>query len=182
MTTALVLVDVQKDYFPGGRLPLVGMDEAAANAAALLQACRDAGDPVFFIQHLSIRPGSTFFLPDTEGAEIHPCVTPLDDEEVIHKHFPNSFRGTNLLDAVQEADVEKMIICGAMSHMCIDATTRAAFDLGYRCTVVEDACATLDLEFNGQRLAAADVHGAFMAALGSVYAKIRTTDDLLAEE
>jgi len=181
MTTALILVDIQNDYFPGGKLPLVGMEEVAASAEALLQACRDAGDPVFHIQHLSTRPGAGFFLPDTAGAEIHPCVTPLDDEEVVQKHFPNAFRGTNLLDLLQEADVKRVIICGAMSHMCVDATTRAAFDLGYPCTVVADACATRDLEFDGRTVAAADVHGAFMAALGSVYAKIRTTDELLDE-
>ncbi len=181
MTSALLLVDIQNDYFPRGRMELVGMEEATANAAALLQACRDAGWPVFFVRHLSTRPGATFFLPDTEGAEIHRAVTPLDDEEVIDKHFPNAFRGTRLLEALREADVKRLLICGAMSHLCIDATTRAAFDLGFPCTVAEDACATRDLEFNGRALAAADVHGAFMAALAGIYAKVRSTEDLLAE-
>ena len=107
MTTALVLVDIQNDYFPGGRMELAGMEEAAANGAALLQACRDAGWPVFHIRHVSTRPGASFFLPETDGVEIHPSVTPLDDEDVIDKHFPNAFRGTTLLEALREADVAR---------------------------------------------------------------------------
>jgi nicotinamidase-related amidase len=67
-----------------------------------------------------------------------------------------------------------------MSHMCIDATTRAAFDLGFKCSVAEDACATRALEFGGRALPARDVHAAFMAALASPYAKVASTDACVA--
>ena len=97
---------------------------------------------------------------------------------VIVKHFPNSFRETGLLEILHREEVEQLVIAGAMSHMCIDATTRAAFDLGFRCTVIEDACATRDLEFNGEQIKARDVHGAFMAALKMVYAEVLTTEEL----
>ena len=70
-----------------------------------------------------------------------------------------------------------MVICGAMSHMCIDATTRAAFDFGFNCAVIQDACATRNLEFGGQTIAADQVHGSFMAALGSVYARVLGLDE-----
>ena len=73
---------------------------------------------------------------------------------------------------MKNADVEQVVICGAMSHMCIDATTRAAADLGYSCIVVHDACATKDLEFVGIKILAAEVHGSFMAALASAYANV----------
>jgi nicotinamidase-related amidase len=112
---ALVIVDIQNDYFPGGRCELVGPEAAAANAARLLEAQRAAGLPVFHIQHV------------WEG---------------------------------------------------VDATVRAAVDLGFGCTVAHDACATLDLEFGGATIPAAGVHGAFMAALGDGYANVVSSDDV----
>ena len=174
MKTGLILVDIQNDYFPGGRMELVGISEAGQKAGELLSFFRDKKWPTFHIQHLSIRKGATFFLPDTPGAEIHDCIKPLSDERIIQKFHPNSFRETALLEELKKNQVEQLIICGAMSHMCIDATTRAAFDLGFECVVIQDACATRDLEFEGKAITAQAVHASFMAALGSAYAKIRT--------
>ena len=179
MKTGLVLVDIQNDYFPGGRMELVGISAASEKAAELLSLFRDNGWPTFHIQHISVRKGATFFLPDTKGVEIHDCIKPDAGERVIQKSYPNSFRETALLEEVQKAELERLVICGAMSHMCIDATTRAAFDLGYKCVLIEDACATRDLEFGGQTIAARQVHGAFMAALGSAYANVLTRSDFM---
>lgn len=172
MKTGLVLVDIQNDYFPGGRMELAQISEAGQKAGELLASFRANSWPTFHIQHLAVREGATFFLPDTKGVEIHECIKPLAGEQVIQKNYPNSFRDTALLEELQKAQTERLVICGAMSHMCIDATVRAAFDLGFKCQVIEDACATRDLEFGGQAIAAMQVHGAFMAALGSAYAQV----------
>jgi len=180
MTTALLLVDVQNDYFAGGAMPLEEMDRAAARAAGLLAAFRGRGLPVFHVRHLSVRPGATFFVPGTPGAEIHASVAPRAGEPVVEKNFPNSFRGTDLESRLRAAGVGALVIAGAMSHMCIDATTRAAFDQGFKCTVAEDACATRALEFAGRRLPAQDVHAAFMAALAVPYARIAPADACVA--
>jgi len=181
MISGLILVDLQNDYFPGGRMELVGMEAAAAKALLILQRYRAKRWPIFHIRHLALRPGATFFLPGTPGADIHSMVAPLDGEAVVQKHTPNSFRETPLKDHLARAKVTSLVICGAMSHMCIDATTRAAFDLGFDCTVAEDACATRDLMHQGRSISAADVHGAFMAALSSPYARVVTTGAFLAE-
>ncbi len=173
----LILVDIQNDYFPGGNLELVGVEKAAKNAWKLLQNFQDKQSPIFHIQHISKQPKATFFLPDTKGSEIHESVAPKSDETVIVKHFPNSFRETYLLKYLKDSEVEELVICGAMSHMCIDATTRAAFDFGLQCIVVEDACATRDLEYRGNIVKAAEVHTAFMASLAAVYAKVISTDE-----
>lgn len=175
MPDSLILVDIQNDYFPGGRMELAGIEAAASQALALLQRFRAQGAPVIHVQHLSARPGAAFFLPGTAGMELHPTVTPQAGEPVVVKHFPNSFRGTPLLDLLTELKPERVVVCGAMSHMCIDATTRAAFDLGFRCVVAEDACATRDIAFQGRTVRAADVHAAFMAALAAVYAEVIST-------
>ena len=153
-------------------MELVQISEAGQKAGELLAAFRDNSWPTFHIQHLSVREGATFFLPDTMGVAIHECIKPVAGEQVIQKHYPNSFRDTALLDELKKAQIERLVICGAMSHMCIDATVRAAFDLGFKCQVIEDACATRNLEFGGQTIAAEQVHGAFMAALGSAYAQV----------
>jgi len=179
MNDCLILIDLQNDYFPGGNMEVVNMVEAAANAQVLLQAFRRAKLPIIHVQHISARPGATFLLPGTVGAEIHRTVTPQDGETVVVKNFPNSFRGTSLLELLREQKAENLVICGAMSHMCIDATTRAAFDLGFNCVVAEDACATRDLSFNSRIVKAADVHASFMAALSVPYAKVIPTTEVL---
>ena len=179
MNTGLMLVDIQNDYFAGGRMELVGMDAAGEKAGQLLTFFRDNRWPTFHIQHISNYEGATFFLPDTKGVEIHNSVKPQSDDFVVQKHYPNSFRNTLLLNELKKAGVDRVVICGAMSHMCIDATTRAAADFGFGCTVVANACATRDLQFAGETIPAAKVHGAFMAALGAAYAKVTNSDELI---
>ena len=181
MATGLLLVDLQNDYFPGGKMELDRTEQAGLNAGELLAAFRAKGRPVFHVRHLSIQPGATFFLPETDGSNLHACVQPLAAETVVEKNFPNSFRETGLEDILHKQQVSDLVICGAMSHMCIDATTRAAADLGFACTIVHDACATKSLEFAEQTIPASEVHGAFMAALGAAYAQIVSLDDFLAD-
>jgi nicotinamidase-related amidase len=181
MAKALILIDIQNDYFDGGNMQLVGMDRAAANAGKLLHAAREQGMPRYHVQHLSVRPDATFFVPGTEGVGIHASVAPLGDEPMLQKNFPNAFRDTVLHQQLKDGDIDELLICGAMTHMCIDATTRAAFDLGYRCTLAEDACATRDLQFAQRTLPAQDVHDSFMAALSAPYARVVPATDCLKE-
>jgi len=179
MNRALLLVDLQNDYFPGGKMELVGITEAAAQAQVLLAEFRRRGWPTYHLQHVAIRKGAPFFLPGTPGVEIQASIAPLPSETVIEKHFPNSFRDTGLREILEAAGIKELVICGAMSHMCIDATTRAAVDLGFTCTVIHDACASLDLSFGDTVIPAQQVHGAFMAALGMWYARIVARKDFL---
>jgi nicotinamidase-related amidase len=181
MKRGLILIDIQNDYFKGGNIELVGMEQAAHNAGLLLHAFRKAQFPVFHIQHISQRPGATFFLPSTKGVGIHKFVTPQSGEAVIEKHFPNSFRNTDLLNRLKESDAEEVVICGAMSHMCVDATIRAAFDLGFRCVVIDDACATRNLEHKGVIVEARKVHAAFMAALAMPYAQVISAHEYMGQ-
>lgn len=180
MSTGLVIVDIQNDYFPGGRMTLEQIEQAAENAAKLLAHFRDTGQPAFHIQHTWEDQSAPFFVAGTAGAAIHESIAPKTGEPVVVKHFPNSFRESRLLDALRGAGVDRLAICGAMSHMCIDATTRAAADLGFDCVVAHDACATTNVEFGGKQVPAAEVHAAFMSALGFAYAKVVPTSDAIA--
>ncbi len=179
MKTALLLIDIQNDYFPGGRMVVEGSLEASLKAKELLGVFRTVGLPVVHIQHLSAYKGATFFLPDTEGALIHDNVKPLPGETVIRKNYPNSFRKTALLEHLQKEQVNRLIVGGMMTQMCVDATVRAAFDYGLECVVIHDACAARALSFGDLAIPAAHVHGAFLAALGSVYAKILGAGDII---
>ena len=179
MRKALLLIDLQNDYFPGGKMTLDGANEAVQNAMLLLDRFRKEFWPVFHIRHVAMKPDATFFLPDTGGLDFHPSISPLPGEKVIVKHFPNSFRETGLLEHLHELTVESLVICGMMTHMCIDATTRAAKDLGYNCTVIADACATKSLEINGQVISSKNVHLSFLAALAGYYSNVCTTEEFL---
>lgn len=178
MKKALIIVDMQNDYFPGGKMELAGIEKAATNARRALEMCRAKNLPIFHIQHLSNREGATFFLPETDGAEIHKNIAPERGEHLIQKHFPNSFRDTSLNDQLKKLNIGELIICGAMTHMCIDTTVRAAFDLGFRCLVVSDACATKNMEFKGVTIEAQQVQAAFMAALSSPFAQVIEINNL----
>ena len=143
---ALILIDLQNDYFEGGLYPLVGSLDAVLKAQKLIHYFRLNSLPVIYIRHISSRQDATFFLPDTIGAEIH---------------------------------ITDVVICGMMTHMCVDATVRAAKDLGYKCTIIQDACATKDLEFQGFKVEAEKVQAVFLAALTPFYATIISTDEYI---
>jgi nicotinamidase-related amidase len=179
MDKALLIIDIQNDYFPGGKMALEGSREASENAKLLLEEVRRKGLPVFHIQHVSTRPDATFFLPETDGVAIHENVCPLPGETVIQKHFPNSFRQTSLEDTLRRAGISRLIIAGMMTHMCVDATTRAAFDLGFHCTLAHDGCATRSLSFGETTVPAHQVHIAFVSALHGLYADARTASDVV---
>src|SRR4029079_8876349 len=180
MSIALVIVDIQNDYFPGGAMENVGATQAAAQARLLLDAFRRKSLPVIHIQHLSTRPGATFFLPGTAGAEIHESVRPLNGESMSHNHLPSAFRETPLLEHLRKEKITGLAIAGMMTHMCIDTTTRAAADLGFSCQLAQDACATRALAFNGVQVPAQSVQAAYLAGLNGPFAKVMPAGEIAA--
>lgn len=181
MSLGLLLIDIQNDYFPDGNMELHGSAAAGQVAARLLAFFRQQQWPLVHIQHLSLRPNATFFVPNTPGAEMHNAVQPQANEVVIQKHFPNSFRETPLLTQLQQLGVKQLVVAGMMTHMCVDATTRAAADYGFDCRIVQDACATRDLKLDDHVITALDVHAAFLAALNGAYGRVLTAEALLTE-
>ena len=174
MKKALLIIDVQNDYFPGGSMELVGSEEAAKNTSDILEKCRKRRIPVIYMQHIADKNAS-FFLPKTKGVEIHSLVKPKRKDKIFQKKFPNSFRDTKLHKYLKQKKIKELIICGMMTHMCVDTTVRAAYDLGYNCTLIGDACATRDLEFENRMIAAKNVQGSFLSALDSTFANIMYT-------
>ena len=174
----LLIIDIQRDYFPGGAFPLVEPEAAAEAARRALDRFREGGEPVVHMQHIWDSPDAPFFKKGTDGTEIHELVTPADGETVITKDEANSFLGTNLEQHLRGAGIDELVVAGMMSSMCVDATVRSAAERGFTVTVVHDACAAPDLEFSGTAIAGASVHGAFMAALGDGYATLATSQEV----
>ena len=180
MSTALIIVDIQNDYFPNGKMELSNPGKAAANAAKILDWFRQNNkDNIFHVQHIASNPEAGFFLPNTEGAKINEAVLPSKHENIIVKNFPNSFLKTDLESKLREKGVTKVVIAGMMTHMCIDATVRAAVDLGFETTLIEDACATKELSYQDKVVSAEQVHTAFISALNGIYANVISAEDFL---
>ncbi|MGY6028493.1 putative hydrolase [Phytobacter sp. AG2a] len=175
----LIVIDLQNEYLPTGKLPLTGIEAAAHNAALAIADARLKDIPVFHIRHEFANNEAPVFIPGSDGVEIQSTVTPAAGEAVIVKNFINSFRETDLKAQLDAKGVEEVVIVGAMSHMCVDACVRAAADMGYPVTVLHDACATLDLTFGGVTVPAAQVHAAMMAAFEFGYGKVQSTADYL---
>ncbi|TCS93593.1 cysteine hydrolase family protein [Hazenella coriacea] len=183
MKTGLLIIDIQNDYFPGGKAELHHPLKALENAQVALKIFRKQRLPVIHVQHLSLQEEAGFFLPNTDGVKIHPEVQPLANEYLVQKHFPNSFLQSNLLDLLQKEQIQNLVVCGMMSHMCINATVRAARDFGFQITLLEDACATKDLIWNGKTIPASQLHESFMAALAHMYyADVVQTDQWLSSQ
>ena len=177
---AIIVVDLQNEYLSSGKLPLVGIENAVSNAARIIDSARTRGDLLIHVRHESPTADAPFFAAGSENVEIIAAVSPLDGEKVIVKQYPNAFRNAGLKAMLDDNGVEEVVVIGAMSHMCIDATSRAAADFGYAVTVVHNACATRDVEFGGKTVQAADVHAAYMSALGWGYGQVVSVEELLA--
>jgi nicotinamidase-related amidase len=180
MSRALLLIDIQRDYFPGGRHPLVGSDRAADAASQVLAAFRAGREPVVHVQHSWDEPDAAYLKPGTPGFAHDDRVAPADDEPVVTKQSPNAFVGTDLEQRLRSSAIDHLVVAGMMTSMCVDATVRAAVDLGFGVTVIADACAAGDLEHAGVSVPGEQVHAAFIAALADGYAEVIRAHSLAA--
>ena len=178
MKKALLIIDVQNDYFPGGRHELFEPDKALNEIQKLIQHFRKSGEPIYYVQHIS-DPSGGFFLPDTEGCEIHHKIKPQENDKIIIKHHPSSFLETNLQEELQKDGIEELIVCGMMTHMCVDTTVRVAQNYNYKVTLITDACATRDLEINSKVIKASVVHDTYLASMEWVFAELFTCKEYL---
>ncbi|MCC0630984.1 MULTISPECIES: cysteine hydrolase family protein [unclassified Clostridioides] len=179
MSIALILIDIQNDYFKNGKCELFNTEKTAENAKKILTLFRKNNLPIIHVQHISMSSTTSFFLPDTYGSKINKIVFPLKNEEIIIKHTPDSFFKTCLQSCLEEKNIDKLVICGMMSHMCIDTSVRTAKKLGYDITLISDACTTKNLFWDDKEISAETVHQVFMASLQHSFADIKNTDIFL---
>jgi nicotinamidase-related amidase len=176
--TALVVIDIQQFYFEGGLVPLTGSIEAAAQARKVLEAFRARSLPVIHVRHVPTSVAIVDGEPADPQYRIRPEVQPAAGEKVISKRFANSFRDTDLLDTLRQKGVSRIVIVGMQTHMCVEAASRAATDLGFDVVVVHDACATRPLEFGGRTVPADMVHAGALAAIAGTYGRVLSVAEL----
>jgi nicotinamidase-related amidase len=164
---ALLIIDIQEFYFPGGKSALVEPEKAAANAALLLEKFRNDKMPVIHVRHNA-----------ESGAEINQIVKPIAGEKIVSKDEVNCFLNTDLIDYLKANNIKNLVICGMQTHMCVEAATRAASDLGYNCLLIHDACATKNVTFGDKTVKAEDVHNSTLATLKN-YAQIKSTQEYI---
>jgi nicotinamidase-related amidase len=162
---ALLVIDIQNFYFPGGRSELVEPVRAAEKAAIAIAYARKENNPVIFVQHKS-----------AAGMEINDIVKPVAGEAVYVKEEVNSFMGTGLTEHIKDLGIDTLVICGMQTHMCVEAAVRAAHDFGYYVILLHDACATRNLKFGDREVSAADVHASTLAAMKS-YASVMSVEE-----
>lgn len=179
MNTALIIIDIQNDYFPQGKCELFQAEQALTVTKKLLKHFRAKEFPVFYVQHISPE-NATFFLPNTRGVQIHKSIEPLTSEHVIVKHMPDSFHETTLHEQLSLLSIKNLVMCGMMTHMCVDTSVRAAKGLGYNVTLIADGCATKDLEWNGRKLPGDLINDVYMASLNGKFAEVMTSGEYFA--
>ena len=166
--SALIMIDLQNTYREGV-MRLSNVEPAIAEAARLLARARDAGIPIFHIQH-DAGAGSPYDVSAWIGA-ISDEVAPRDGEPVIAKQYPNAFVQTDLEAKLAATGIKDLILAGFMTHMCVNSTARGAFNLGYRPTVVAATTATRDLpNVDGSVVPAAAMQAASLAAVADLFA------------
>lgn len=163
--TALVLIDVQQEYFaPNGPLRLPDGPAVLDRLSGLLDDARERGLAVVHVRHAEA-PGAEVFDPEGPNVAIMAAVAPANGEPVVEKHLPGAFHGTALQATLDSAGVQRVIIGGFMTHMCCDTTAREAAHRGFDVVFLTDGTATRDLELpNGETVAHGDVQAAIVAA------------------
>ena len=179
MKTALLVIDIQKDHFPGGKLPLVNALESAQKAYMILQCFREQGGKHVHIQHISQNSEAGYFISGDRGTDIHDSAAHFEGEPIVYKHEPNAFLNTELLELLRGWEIERLVICGMMTHLDVDATTRAASEFGFQVIIAEDACATYDIRDGDTAIPAEQVQIASLHALKS-YGRVMKSEEILA--
>lgn len=179
MKTALLVIDIQKDHFPGGKLPLFNPLEAAQKAYMLLQCFRERGRKHVHVQHISKNPEAEYFISGDRGTDIHDSAAHFEGEPIVYKHEPNAFLGTDLLSLLRGWGIERLVICGMMTHWDVEATARAAAEAGLRVIIAADACATRELQQGDTLIPAEQVQQTSLEAM-QAYGRVMKADEILA--
>lgn len=180
MRQGLLIIDVQNDYFKGGKMTLAQPEKALHQINRLEEHFLANHLPIIYIQHLKNNSNADFFGIGTTGSLLQPALNNQPTSVIIEKHYPNSFYQTNLQQTLTELGVTQLVITGMMTHMCVDSTTRASQELGYQPILIADTTATKNLIYDGLEVSAANVQSAFLSAL-QPFAQVMTTQHFLSQ-
>jgi len=174
MKSALVVIDVQKDYQAGGGLEIKGFNKAATNIANLLAWARSGNADIFHIQHISADKNDDSFAPDTPGSAFADGFSPLEGEFSFIKNKPSAFTAEGFATAIINGTYDQIILCGFSSFLCCDSTARDAYHRGYNVLFVDDAIG--EFAFNG--MTEEELHTYACAVMGLMFATVLKTRNI----
>lgn len=178
MKQALLVIDVQNDYFYQGKMELELPQEALYQINKVEEFFIANNLPIVYIQHIKDQENADFFKRGTRGSLLHEELRVDSSSIIMEKQYPNSFFKTNLIEILKSLKIEQVVITGMMTHMCIDSTTRASKELGYNPIVLSDATATKKLTFQNFEVTAEKVQLSFLSALEN-FSQVITTEHYL---
>ena len=143
MKQALLLIDFQKDYFPGGRFPLWETERVLENAKRAIARAQAAGVMILHVQHIA-GESAPFFAKETEGAAIHPeILSAAPDAPIITKAFADAFHETELEYTLSAQGIDTILVCGMMTHNCVTHTAISKSAEPYAVSILSDCCTTV---------------------------------------
>jgi len=150
---ALIVIDIQKDYFPAGLNEMSGSEKAVIKAKNVIDYFRKKGIEVILIKHISESADAKYFKPDTIGIEFHPLAVPAANEKIIIKHKVSSYQDTDLQKYLESKKIKKLVIIGMQTNVCITKAAEESVKLGYKVFIIKDACAAKSAEIHNDRIA-----------------------------
>lgn len=176
MKRALLVIDVQNEYF-SGKLPITYPADSLNNILTAMDSANKHEIPVVLVQHSASQKDATTFNKGTAEWELHPKVTAQKYDYLIEKNLPGSFTGTNLESWLREKEIDTVVIAGYMTQMCCDTTARQAFHLGFSVEFLSDATGTLSVSNQGGKVSAEELHKAILVTQAMRFSKVMTTNE-----
>ncbi|MDQ6919153.1 MAG: cysteine hydrolase [Candidatus Dormibacteraeota bacterium] len=176
MKRALLVIDVQNEYFSGGAMPITHPPDSLKRITDAMDGAAEKGIPIVVVQHASENPEATSFRKGTPGWRLKGEVEVRKRAAVIEKTLPGSFTGTNLEAWLKENGVDTLVICGYMSQMCCDTTARQAVHLGYKVEFLSDATGTLDFSNEAGTVKAEELHRATLVTQQHRFSKVQNVE------
>lgn len=175
MQRALIVVDVQNEYF-SGMLPITHPQGHLGNILRAMDAATAQGMPCVVIQHTFLDPAKPFFQRGTPEWELHPEVQARPHDLWLEKHLPGSFTGTTLEPWLRQRAVDTVVVAGYMTHMCCDTTAREAVHRGFTVEFLSDATGTLPLKNTAGEVSAEELQRAILCAQQMLLSEVISTE------
>jgi len=176
MKRALLVIDVQNEYFTG-RLRIENGERSLANIVRAMDHAHQKGIPVVVIRHTNLAEGAVTFRKGSPEWELHPEIARRPYDHLVEKHMPGSFTGTDLERWLKENGITTVTIAGFMAHLCCDTTSRQAVHLGFAVEFLADATGTIPLETEWGSLTAQELYRAVLIVQAARFAKVQKTED-----
>ncbi|NLE25375.1 MAG: cysteine hydrolase [Clostridiaceae bacterium] len=176
MKRALLVIDVQNEYFSGG-LPVTYPQGSINNIFKVIEAAKQNGVLVIAIQHTAPQADSKTFVKGSLGWELHEGIKNIGYDYLIEKNLPGSFTGTNLEAILKENKIDTVVISGYMTQMCCDTTARQALHLGLSVEFLSDSTGTLDITNYAGKVTAEELHRCILVTQAMKFSKVISTDN-----